>query len=81
MSDAHRKERRQRLRQHRQRQATHFRPKTETETGDAAFRQRYPFNADARFAARANWRAWNSAVQCSMVNNGTINAGMSTRGN
>src|SRR5262249_6315166 len=30
---------------------------------------------------RANCRAWKRAVRCSMVKNGTTNAGMMTRGN
>src|SRR5438045_2458461 len=33
------------------------------------------------FPERANRRAWKRAVRCSIVKNGTINTGMSTKGN
>lgn len=60
---------------------TNLRAKIKTDAGDAALSLRYPMNARVAFVARANCRAWKRAVQCNIMNNGTIYAGMSTRGN
>src|SRR5205807_10480473 len=39
------------------------------------------YRSEIDFRERGNRRAWKRAVRCSIVKNGTINAGMSTKGN